>query len=1046
MQYKKINNLLGWLCFAIASITYILTLEPSVSFWDCGEFISCAYRLQVAHQPGYPLFAMLGKAFSLLSFGNNAKVPFYTNMMSAVASGATIMFLFWTITALAKKMLQKTADEAVDQTRLMIVMGAGLVGALAFTYTDTFWFSAVETIVFALSSLCTAIVFWAILKWDAHADEPGADRWLVFIAYVIGLSIGIHLLNLLTIPAISMVYYFRRSRNANVGGAIGTFLIGVLILVLVQYGIRGYTIQIAAYFDLFFVNTLHMGFWSGAFFFFLIIIAILVAGIYYGNKNKKPLITLAFLCVAFIYFGYSSFAYIPIRATAGTNLDNSHPDNAFILYGYLNRIQYGESPLAYGQYFDAKIVDQTEGSTLYRKGETRYEDAGKKQNYVYDHTTILPRMYSSDGTDPQFYRQWLRMGDQDAPTFANNLEWMFSWQIYQMYVRYFLWNFVGRYNDIDGQQSTASTDGNWTSGIRDNHKNLPKSVIDGTTYTPLYALPLIIGLFGCVYHFQRKRRDALVVLLLFFFTGVAIVLYVNQPSIQPRERDYSYVGSFYAFAIWIGLGVIGIAELIRIKASEKMSAIIATAICLLAGPVLLASKEWKAHDRSTKMTPHDMAYNYLISCPPNAILFTYGDNDTYSLWYDQEVEGIRADVRIVNLSLFTGDWYIRQMQKPMNNSAPLPITMPYDKYKEGVRDVIYFMDQKMGADSVKDIFDFLTSDDQRAQGRFIKDGGFATYDQIQGVINSQLPANATQAQKDSMKRVIDDKLSGPYVNYLPTKNFKINVNADDVLKNHVITPEQKDKLATTMEWKYTSNYVTKENLAMLDILAHNNWKRPICFTTTIGQENLVGLQPYLYQEGFTYHLIPFKVDTANKDQLGKTNSLVMYDNMMNKFRYGNFKHARYLDHESTSMFYPVMLRTFFDLAQGLIKDGHPDLALKVLHKYDEVMPDINPGLEVADRKIYLGQTAYDLHDVVLGNKFITSVDNYLTDQLDYNYYLYQNNSEAFSGRDVQYSISFLNGMISITGENHQTALNAKLKAQLTDYEGKFSAILQRQQQ
>ncbi len=1046
MQYKKINNLLGWLCFAIASITYILTLEPSVSFWDCGEFISCAYRLQVAHQPGYPLFAMLGKAFSLLSFGNNAKVPFYTNMMSAVASGATIMFLFWTITALAKKMLQKNADEAVDQSRLMIVMGAGLVGALAFTYTDTFWFSAVETIVFALSSLCTAIVFWAILKWDAHADEPGADRWLVFIAYVIGLSIGIHLLNLLTIPAISMVYYFRRSRNANVGGAIGTFLIGVLILVLVQYGIRGYTIQIAAYFDLFFVNTLHMGFWSGAFFFFLIIIAILVAGIYYGNKNKKPLITLAFLCVAFIYFGYSSFAYIPIRATAGTNLDNSHPDNAFILYGYLNRIQYGESPLAYGQYFDAKIVDQTEGSTLYRKGETRYEDAGKKQNYVYDHTTILPRMYSSDGTDPQFYRQWLRMGDQDAPTFANNLEWMFSWQIYQMYVRYFLWNFVGRYNDIDGQQSTASTDGNWTSGIRDNHKNLPKSVIDGTTYTPLYALPLIIGLFGCVYHFQRKRRDALVVLLLFFFTGVAIVLYVNQPSIQPRERDYSYVGSFYAFAIWIGLGVIGIAELIRIKASEKMSAIIATAICLLAGPVLLASKEWKAHDRSTKMTPHDMAYNYLISCPPNAILFTYGDNDTYSLWYDQEVEGIRADVRIVNLSLFTGDWYIRQMQKPMNNSAPLPITMPYDKYKEGVRDVIYFMDQKMGADSVKDIFDFLTSDDQRAQGRFIKDGGFATYDQIQGVINSQLPANATQAQKDSMKRVIDDKLSGPYVNYLPTKNFKINVNADDVLKNHVITPEQKDKLATTMEWKYTSNYVTKENLAMLDILAHNNWKRPICFTTTIGQENLVGLQPYLYQEGFTYHLIPFKVDTANKDQLSKTNSLVMYDNMMNKFRYGNFKHARYLDHESTSMFYPVMLRTFFDLAQGLIKDGHPDLALKVLHKYDEVMPDINPGLEVADRKIYLGQTAYDLHDVVLGNKFITSVDNYLTDQLDYNYYLYQNNSEAFSGRDVQYSISFLNGMISITGENHQTALNAKLKAQLTDYEGKFSAILQRQQQ
>ena len=392
MQYKKINNLLGWLCFAIASVTYILTLEPSVSFWDCGEFISCAYRLQVAHQPGYPLFAMLGKAFSLLSMGNNAKVPYYTNMMSAIASGATIMFLFWTITALAKKMLNK-ADEAVDNGRLMLIMGAGLVGALAFTYTDTFWFSAVETIVFAISSLCTSIVFWAILKWDSHADEPGADRWIIFIAYIIGLSIGIHLLNLLTIPAVSLVYYFRRHKNVNVGSAIGSLLIGVVILVFVQYGIRGYTIEIAAYFDLFFVNVLGMGFWSGAFFFFFIIVGILVAGIWFSIKYKKPLLNLALVCIAFIYFGYSSFAYIPIRAAAGTNLDNSHPDNAFILYGYLNRVQYGETPLLFGQYFDAKVTDQTEGNTIYRKGKTKYEDAGRKINYQYDHTTILPRMY-----------------------------------------------------------------------------------------------------------------------------------------------------------------------------------------------------------------------------------------------------------------------------------------------------------------------------------------------------------------------------------------------------------------------------------------------------------------------------------------------------------------------------------------------------------------------------------------------------------------------------------------------------------------------------
>ena len=564
MQYNKINNLLGWLCFAIASITYILTLEPSVSFWDCGEFISCAYRLQVAHQPGYPLFGMLGKAFSLLSFGDHTKVPYFTNMGSALASGATIMFLFWTITALAKKLLLDKKDEAIDQSRLYLIMGAGLVGALAFTFTDTFWFSAVETIVFAWSSLCTAIVFWAILKWDAHADEPDADRWIVFIAYIIGLSIGIHLLNLLSIPAIAMVYYFRRGKNITVGNAIITFLIGAAIIVLVQYGIRGYTVEIAAYFDLFFVNSLGMGFWSGAFFFFFILVAVIVGGIWYSIKYKKPLLNLALLCIAFIYFGYSSFAYIPIRATAGPDLDNSHPDNAFTMYGYLNRIQYGENPLLFGQYFDAKVVDQTEGNIIYRKGKTKYENAGRKTNYVYDHTTFLPRMYSAEGQDPQFYRQWLQMGDQQAPNFTDNIKWMFSWQIYQMYVRYFLWNFVGRFNDADGQENMTAIDGNWTSGIFNSGKHLPKSIVNGTTYTPLFALPFIIGLLGAAYHFQRKKRDALIVLLLFFFTGIAIVIYVNQPSIQPRERDYSYVGSFYAFAIWIGLGVIALAELIRI--------------------------------------------------------------------------------------------------------------------------------------------------------------------------------------------------------------------------------------------------------------------------------------------------------------------------------------------------------------------------------------------------------------------------------------------------------------------------------------------------
>lgn len=1021
MQYNKINNLFGWLCFIIASATYILTLEPSVSFWDCGEFIACAYRLQVAHQPGYPLFAMLGKAFSLLSFGDVTKVPYYTNVGSAIASGATIMFLFWTITALAKKLLVNKGEE-VDSYKMIVIMGGGLVGALAFTFTDTFWFSAVETIVFALSALCTAIVFWAILKWDAHSDEPGADKWIIFIAYIIGLSIGIHLLNLLTIPAIVMVYYFRRYKNINTKSAIIAFLISIVILGLVQYGIRGYTVMFSAYFDLFFVNTLGMGFGTGAFVFFIILIGSIVFGIWWSIKNNKPALNLALLCVAFIYFGYSSFAYIPIRASANPDLNNSHPDNAFTLYGYLNRIQYGETPLLTGPYFDAKVIDQTEGSIIYRKGEKNYEQAGRKLNTVYDHTTILPRMYNtenSDGSyaqDAQFYRQWLHMGETDAPTFADNMKWMFSWQMGQMYGRYFLWNFVGRYNQLDGQQSTEGIDGNWTTGIFDAGKHLPNSLIHkspdkpidaSNAYTPLYALPLILGLIGLIYHFQTKKRDALIVTLLWFFTGLAIVIYVNQPSVQPRERDYSYVGSFYAFAIWIGLGAIGIAEFAKKWVNPKTAAIGATLICL-AVPLLLRSKEWGAHDRSTKMTPHDMAYNYLISCPPNAILFTYGDNDTYSLWYDQEVEGIRPDVRIVNLSLFSGDWYIRQMTRKMNASEPLPITMTYDKYKEGVRDAIQFYDKKIvGSTDIKEVFDFITSDD------------------------------------DAAKVELQD---GSKVNYLPTKSFKININPDEVVKSGVITADQKSKLVDTMKWKYASNFVTKDNLAFIDILAHNNWKRPICFTITVGQENMMGLQPYLYKEGFTYHLIPFKPDTASHDQLGKTNTLVMYDNIMNKFKWGHFKTAKYLDPESTTMFYPVILSTVLDLTQNLIQEGHRDLALKVLHKYDAEMPDIYPFIDMARNKYYLVAAAYTLNDLSYANRFANSIDTYLTDQLDYNYSLLQKDVSQVDGRAVQIGLSLLNGVSQLAKENHQAAISDKMQKQLKDYESKFSPILGKQQQ
>ena len=1005
MHYHKINNGLGWLCFAVATATYVLTLEPSVSFWDCGEFIACAYRLQVSHQPGYPLFAMLGKVISLLSLGNTAKVPYFTNLLSALASGATIMFLFWTITALARKLVVKDKTTPLTTYQLTLIMGAGLTGALAFTFSDTFWFSAVETIVFALSAFCTAVVFWAILKWEAHADEPGADRWLIFIAYMIGLSIGIHLLNLLTIPALAMVYYFKRYKQHNFKSGFLAFMTGVGILALVQFGIRTYTIKLAAYFDLFFVNSLGLGFGSGAFVFLALLAGILVAGIVYSIRKRRYALNLALLCVVFIYLGNSSFMYIPIRAAAGTNLNNAHPDNAFILYGYLNRIQYPSAPLMYGQYFDGKLTEIKDGTTLYRRGKAKYENYGKTQEYVFDHNTLLPRLYSSDSSDPQFYRQWLGMSNEQAPAFTDNIKWMLSWQMYTMYWRYFLWNFAGRYSqdDLEGQTDTNSIKGNWTTGWFDHSRNIPASILNDTNYAPLYALPLFIGLLGLGYHIKRNKKDALIIGLLFFFTGLAIVLYVNQPSVQPRERDYSYVSSFYAFAIWIGIGVIALAELLRKRAAPQLAAVMATGLCLLAAPVLMAGKEWPGHDRSTKWTAHDMAYNYLISCPKNAILFTEGDNQTYALWYIQEVENLRPDVRIVNMSLLGADWSIRQMQHPINKAAALPITMTYDQYKTGVRDYLPYSDASLkGSVEVKDIFDFITSDNPQAQVQF---------------------------------------QNGESGNYLPTKNFKLSVDAGEVMQNKVVTPAQQPKLTRNMEWTYNADNMTKERLALIDMLAHNHWKRPICFVDPMSSSLQIGLQPYLYREGLANRLLPLQKDTAaTAAGLPPVNSLVMYHNVVNKFKWGNFKHARYLDAESRNVAYPLLVTAFADVTRGLLHDHQPELALNALHRYEQVLPEITPNLRVAESKVFLADSAYKLKYAALGNKLVNGLHTYVTEQLNYYHNQLQNNGPV-NAQEVQNNLYVLNSLASVTKANQQARLGAQLESQLLDYENKFASLM-----
>ncbi|WP_353197398.1 DUF2723 domain-containing protein, partial [Parapedobacter defluvii] len=666
MNYSKINNLIGWLCALVATVTYVLTMEPTTGWWDPGEFIAAAHRMQIVHQPGAPLFLMLQNVFSNLAFGDPQRIAYWMNFGSAVSSGLTVLFLFWTITALVRKIACKHGEPFTFPGMLQ-VMGAGVVGALAYAFSDTFWFSAVESEVYALSSLCTAVVFWAILKWEARADEPGGNRWLVFIAYIMGLSIGIHLLNLLTIPALAGVVYFRRTPRATAGGITKALLIGCVILAVILWGVIQYLVKFAAYTDLFFVNVLGMRFGIGALFFIFSLVGGIIYGIRYSIRWAKPVLNLVLLCLGFVIFGYGSFAMVLIRAEANPSLNNSQPNDAFSFLWYLNRGQFGSEPLLKGPYFDSRLTDVKQGSNEYRKGGDRYEPAGNDDQPVYDRTTLFPRIYSNRDNHALGYRAWLNLSENERPEFADNLKFLTSYQLNHMYWRYFMWNFSGRQNDVEARFD-SHTEGNWLSGIEPvdqwrlgGQNALPEAAREDPSRNTYYFLPLILGLAGLVWQARRSGKDTVIIGLLFFFTGLAVVLYLNQPPLQPRERDYAYAGSFYAFAIWIGMGVMGLSELLRRRLPSRVAVPVAVVLGLVMVPALLGTQNWDDHDRSDRYMARDMARNYLESCAPNAILFTYIDNDTFPLWYLQEVEGVRTDVRVVNLSLLGMDWAVRQM-------------------------------------------------------------------------------------------------------------------------------------------------------------------------------------------------------------------------------------------------------------------------------------------------------------------------------------------------------------------------------------------------
>lgn len=920
-KFQKYNTLGGWLVFAISALVYLLTLEPSVSFWDCGEFITAAYKLEIGHPPGAPVFMLLGRLFSLFAT-DKSQVALMLNALSGLASAATIMFLFWSINHMARKLI-RLETENYTNIQTWKILSAGFVGAMAYAFSDTFWFSAVEAEVYALSSLFTAIVFWAILKWENQAESKHATRWLILIAYLMGLSIGVHLLNLLAIPAIVILFYFKKYPVTQKGVfiAIGA---AILFLASIMYLIIPGVLKIGIWFEFAFVNGLSLPFNSGLLFYLLLLFIGLILAIRYSIKHQKVLLNTILTVVSVILIGYSSYGLIMIRAAANPALNQNNPENVFSLLSYLNREQYGSNPLIYGQYFNAPVDEENPSyvsKKVYIKRNKKYELSYEleKNNFSSSHKTLFPRMYTKgiSGRAPVEYAKWtgLNPKQEEKPSFLQNLNFFFSYQINHMYVRYFMWNFAGRQNDV--QSYGDKTKGAWISGIPfiDNlrlgdqslRSDDMKSNKANNTY---FFLPLILGLMGMVYQYKYSKKgknDFYVILLLFLFTGLAIVLYLNQPPLQPRERDYAYAGSFYAFAIWIGLGVMAVINSLERYLNPKLSVVVAASVCFLAVPTLLAQQNWDDHDRSDRYFAHDLAYNYLNSCAPNAILFTMGDNDTFPLWYLQEVEGIRTDVRVCNLSYLSTDWYIDQMKRDNYDSKSLPISMKKEKYLMGNRDVVYIVD------------------DPRFKAWIEKNKGINLKDAMEYVLSD----------KESTKTIYgyDQR-----IDHIPARKFRMPVDKQQVLATRTVSEKDSAKIVPQLEWELNQSAIEKAGLTLYDMLLSNNWERPIYFSQTVPESGYYGLQDYFQLEGLAYRLIPIKTKNTS-GSIGRIDTDILYQNMMTKFKWGNInQEGLYLD-EGIKRMCLNLRNNFLSLSNELIKQNQAEKALNVLDKSREILPN-----------------------------------------------------------------------------------------------------------
>jgi hypothetical protein len=842
MNFKKINNLSGWLIFAIAYITYLMTMERTASLWDCGEFLSAAYKLEVAHSPGAPLFMILGRMFGVLA-SDPTSVAMFINSMSALMSAFTILFLFWSITHFARKIVVGNTYVDISGLDTTKIISAGVIGALAYTFSDTFWFSAVEAEVYATSSFFTAIVFWQALKWEAAADKPKADKWLVLIFFMIGLSVGVHLLNLLAIPAITLIYYFKRYKPTFTGSIIA-FIVGCVILGLVQFGIIQYLPIIASNFELLFTNSFGMPFNTGFFVFLIVLIAVIIGLLMYAKRKNKYMVHLATLCFTFATIGYSSYVTVVIRSKADVPIDMTNPDNLMSLIPYLQRDQYGSQPLFSGPYFDSRVVDIKNARNTYMPtlvdGKDQYVLVDFKPKYVFDKNYFFPRIWGfMDPNHAQFYRSYLGLGKNESPTFADNMKFFMGYQINWMYWRYFMWNYVGRQNDIAGQGEPQH--GNWISGIKFIDKMfgkgdadlLPNYLKNNKARNELYFLPFILGLLGVFYHYKRDKNDFAVVALFFFFTGIAIQLYINNTPMQPRERDYAYV-STYAFAIWIGLGVIYFSDLLnKFIKKPALSVQLAAVVSLVAVPILMAAEEWDDHDRSQKTIARDHARNVLISLDSNSIVITYGDNDTYPLWYIQEVEEFRTDIRIFNHNLLGTDWQNEQMFNKINKADAIPVI--WDKaafFGKNLNQALFYDHPKLNKNTYYDAEEII---------KYISN-----------------PANKLPSNRGG-----DDS-----VNIIPTRNISIKVNKDAYIKNFNLNEEQAARVEDVVYMNFKDqNSLTRADLSLMNIiagLAKDGFKRSIYMSDNVPN---LGLDKYFKPDGTLNKFTPMR-PTALAQQYG----------------------------------------------------------------------------------------------------------------------------------------------------------------------------------